>query len=65
MLRLIAGGRQNDAVAELLSISANTVRTHVQSILSKLDVPSRLAAVTMAHQAGILSSPAFVEGAIE
>ncbi len=40
-------------VAEL-GVSAATVRTHVQSLLSKLGVHSRLEAVAFAVQHGLL-----------
>jgi DNA-binding NarL/FixJ family response regulator len=40
-------------IGELLHVSPNTVRTHVQSILHKLKVHSALAAVAIARRAGI------------
>jgi DNA-binding CsgD family transcriptional regulator len=40
-------------IADQLDISSNTVRTHMQSILSKLGVHSSLAAVAMARRAGL------------
>ena len=45
VLELIAGGATNDAVAQELTISAETVKTHVSSILRKLRVSSRAGAV--------------------
>ncbi|SFL25539.1 response regulator transcription factor [Geodermatophilus ruber] len=53
VLRTMAGGATRDEIAEQLSISANTVRTHTQSILNKLGVHSSLAAVTLARKAGV------------
>lgn len=47
VLRCLAEGLGRPAVAERLRMSTNTVRTHVQSILSKLDVSSSLAAVAL------------------
>ena len=44
MLELIAQGRTNRGVAGDLSISVQTVRTHVSNILSKLEAPNRSAA---------------------
>ncbi|MGO9217168.1 MAG: LuxR C-terminal-related transcriptional regulator [Streptosporangiaceae bacterium] len=44
------GGRQ---IAEELLISTDTVRTHIRSILSKLDVHSSLEAVCIARSAGL------------
>jgi DNA-binding NarL/FixJ family response regulator len=48
ILALIAEGLTNGAIAKRLYISVNTVRNHVQSILSKLDVHSRAQAVFLA-----------------
>lgn len=39
---LIAGGLSNQAIADRLEISLHTVKTHVSSILGKLDLRSRL-----------------------
>jgi two-component system nitrate/nitrite response regulator NarL len=50
VLRLLAEGRRNDEIAKRLSIARNTVRTHVQSILLKLGVHSRLEAVALASR---------------
>lgn len=47
----LAEGLGRRAVAERLCMSTNTVRTHVQSILSKLDVSSSLAAVALVRRA--------------
>ena len=38
----------------LLHVSPNTVRTHIQSILGKLNVHSALAAVAFARRAGVV-----------
>lgn len=54
VLRLLAGGASTRTIAERLFISATTVRNHVQGILSKLGVHSRLAAVAEARRRGIL-----------
>ena len=40
----VAGGARNKQIAASLAISEFTVKRHVQNILQKLDVPSRLAA---------------------
>lgn len=45
-------GRSADAIAEASFVSVTTVRTHIRSILRKLDVSSQLAAVAMATRAG-------------
>lgn len=48
ILYLMVDGLSNPAIAERLSISRSTVKTHVSNILSKLGVPSRVEAVSMA-----------------
>lgn len=57
VLRLLADGMQGEAIARKLGISRNTVRTHVQSILTKLQVHSRLEAATFAVRHGIVEPP--------
>jgi two-component system, NarL family, nitrate/nitrite response regulator NarL len=54
VLTLLAEGADSDTVAERCRISRNTVRTHVQSILSKLNVHSRLEAAAFAVRHGIV-----------
>jgi LuxR family maltose regulon positive regulatory protein len=51
---MMARGAANDAIAEGLGISVNTVRTHVQSILRKLGEGRRVAAVRRASELGLL-----------
>jgi DNA-binding NarL/FixJ family response regulator len=53
ILRLVASAQRNDEIGAELQISANTVRTHVQNILGKLEVSSRVAAVSTARRAGL------------
>jgi len=48
VLRLLVDGLAGEAIARRLDVSGNTVRTHVQNILSKLQVHSRLEAATLA-----------------
>jgi non-specific serine/threonine protein kinase len=50
VLRLLAAGRSNQQIADALYISLRTVKGHVGSILAKLEVESRAAAVTVAHR---------------
>jgi len=49
-LRLIAAGKSNQGIAELLFLSPGTVKVHVTHILSKLGVRSRSAATDYAHR---------------
>jgi DNA-binding NarL/FixJ family response regulator len=48
VLQLLAEGASSGQIAERLGVSPNTVRTHVQGILSKLQVHSRLEAAAFA-----------------
>ena len=52
VLRLLAQGLTNAAIAERLSVSDKTVRNHVSNIFSKLGVSDRAAAVARAKDAG-------------
>jgi DNA-binding NarL/FixJ family response regulator len=54
VLRLIAAGNANKIVADNLSITEETVKAHVKSILSKLDANDRTHAVTIALKRGII-----------
>ncbi len=53
VLALIAQGYTNQAIAERLVISPKTVRNHISSIFSKLEVTSRLEAIRRAKDAGM------------
>jgi DNA-binding NarL/FixJ family response regulator len=50
VLKLLADGLSQREIADRLFISANTVGTHVEHILSKLDVHSRTQAVAFAFR---------------
>ena len=52
ILGLLANGLSNRRIAEECSLSLNTVRTHVQNILVKLGVDSKLEAVAFALEHG-------------
>jgi NarL family two-component system response regulator LiaR len=55
VLGLIAQGRDNREIAELLFISETTVRTHVSNILGKLHLASRTQAALYALREGLAS----------
>jgi DNA-binding NarL/FixJ family response regulator len=57
VLALLVEGADGRSVAKRLGISRNTVRTHVQSILSKLQVHSRLEAATFAVRHRLVDIP--------
>lgn len=54
VLRLIAVGKTNKAIAARLSLSERTVDRHVGNILAKLDAPSRAAAIAVAFERKLL-----------
>jgi len=55
VLRLVAQGRDNQQIADILVISETTVRTHVSNILSKLHLASRTQAALYALREGLAS----------
>ncbi|GAA4288672.1 response regulator transcription factor [Georgenia daeguensis] len=50
VLRLVATGRTNRAIARELHLSEKTVARHLSNIFTKLDVPSRAAATAYAYE---------------
>jgi DNA-binding NarL/FixJ family response regulator len=50
VVRLVAAGLSNAQVAETLFVSPATAKRHVANVLLKLDLPSRSALNTWAHQ---------------
>jgi DNA-binding NarL/FixJ family response regulator len=54
VLRRVAAGKSNKRIAAELDISEGTVKTHMKSILPKLDASDRTHAVTIALKRGIL-----------
>ena len=50
VLRLLVQGEDNDAIGRALVISPQTARTHVQNILAKLRLHSRLEAAAFARE---------------
>lgn len=59
VLSLLADGMTQDDIAARLVISARTVATHIERILSKLGVHSRAQAVAVAYRDRLLAQPAF------
>jgi LuxR family maltose regulon positive regulatory protein len=54
VLRLLAEGRSNQAIAEELVVAVGTVKRHVSNIMSKLGVQSRLEAVAHARSLNLV-----------
>lgn len=54
VLRSVAAGKTNRAIAETLFISEKTVDRHVSNVFAKLGVSSRAAATAFAYERGLL-----------
>lgn len=54
VLNLIIGGHENDAIAEALAMSRDTLKTHLKHIFDKLQVKNRTQAAVKALEKGIL-----------
>jgi two-component system nitrate/nitrite response regulator NarL len=57
VLALLVEGLTSQDLMRVLSISGNTVRTHIQSVLTKLQVHSRLEAAAFAVRHGLINTP--------
>ena len=53
VLRLLAQGRENSAIAAELVISSSTVKTHIAHLLAKLNLDNRVQAAVFAVRHGI------------
>jgi DNA-binding NarL/FixJ family response regulator len=56
VLRLIAAGKTNRAIAQELVLSERTVARHVSNIFTKLRVPSRAAATAYAYEHALVTT---------
>jgi DNA-binding NarL/FixJ family response regulator len=54
VLRLVAAGQTNPEIAEELGLTRNTVKTYLQSTMSKLGARNRVEAITKASEAQLL-----------
>jgi DNA-binding NarL/FixJ family response regulator len=63
VLRALTDGLSTPEICERLFIAPNTLRTHVQNIMGKLRVHSKLEAVAFALRHGLVDPPT-VEGAL-
>jgi DNA-binding NarL/FixJ family response regulator len=57
VLCLIAEGRTNPEIGQVLYMSPKTASVHVSRILSKLNVKTRTEAAGVAHRLGLLDTP--------
>ncbi len=55
VLRLVASGASNHEIADKLTISINTVKSHIKNILEKLHLENRTQAATYALKHGLVS----------
>jgi DNA-binding NarL/FixJ family response regulator len=53
----VGQGRSNAEIGSVLYLSVPTVKTHVSSILTKLDLNNRVQIALLAHDAGLLDDP--------
>ena len=54
VLALLGRGYGNRRIAEICNLSLNTVRTHVQNVLVKLGIHSKLEAAAIAVRHGLV-----------
>ena len=55
VLKLLAEGKTNKAIAQELSVSSHTVKFHVNALMSKLNAQSRTEAVVRATRLGLIA----------
>lgn len=54
VLKLVAQGKQREAIATALGIGSESVKTHLKGIMTKLNCPNATSAVSRAYELGIL-----------
>ena len=54
VLKFIGEGLNNESISQMLTVSRNTVKAHVSSILSKLQLSDRTQAAIWAHRRGLV-----------
>lgn len=57
VLELIAAGLSTSEIASKLTVSPETVRNHLRSVFSELNVHTRLEAIVAAQRLGLLAAP--------
>lgn len=57
VLRLVVDGHSADKIAATLGISRHTVRTHLQNVMAKMLVGSRMEMVSVARKSGMRPAP--------
>lgn len=62
VFHLLARGKSNTEIAGFLTLANSTVKTHVQGILKKLGLTSRVEVVMLAHRQGRRPAPSAVVG---
>lgn len=65
IVQLVAEGHSNREIAEALTISTNTVRTHLHALAVKLEAESRTKMIARARSLGLLSQREKYERGVE